>query len=146
MSWPGSTITTPVSVYHRVSYAERYSRFIGIEDTPPIVATVLLHGPRRHLQIPLDGATAAAHLRGDGRRAPALAVQGPHLVIARLPAGGTLGRTGLLGRGRGRWGHRDCAGPIGQRHGLLVLRRVDGIERPAMRREHVGEGFGEVLQ
>jgi hypothetical protein len=41
-------------------------------------------------------------------------------------------------------GHRDCAGPIGQRHGLLVLRRVDGIERPAMRREHVGEGFGEV--
>jgi hypothetical protein len=28
---------------------------------------------------------------------------------------------------------------------LLVRRRVDHIERPAMRREHVGEGFGEVL-
>jgi hypothetical protein len=27
MSWPDSTITAPVSVYHRVSYAERYSRF-----------------------------------------------------------------------------------------------------------------------
>src|SRR5712691_9623663 len=26
MSWPDSTITAPVSVYHRVSYAERYSR------------------------------------------------------------------------------------------------------------------------
>ena len=69
-----------------------------------------------------------------------------HTVIARLPTGGTLGRAGLLGRGRGRWGHRDGAGPIGQRHGLLVRRRVDGIARPAMRREHVGEGFGEVLQ
>src|SRR5215813_12306901 len=44
---------------------------IGIEDTPPIVAPVLPHGPRRHLQIPLDCAPAAAHLRGNGRRAPA---------------------------------------------------------------------------
>src|SRR6266404_5857507 len=61
-------------------------RLIGIEDTPPIVATVLRHGPCWHLQIPLDGPTAAAHLRGDGRRAPALAVQGPHRVIACLPA------------------------------------------------------------
>ena len=96
--------------------------FIGIEDTPPIVAPVLRHRPRRHLQIPLDGATAAAHLCGDGRRAPALAVQGPHLVIARLPAGGALGRAGLLGRGRGRRGHGDRARPIGQGHGLLALR------------------------
>jgi len=121
-------------------------RLIGIEDTPPIMAPVLPGGPGRHLEIPLDSATAAAHVHGDGRRAPALAVQGPHRVIARLPAGGALGRPGLLGRGRGRWGHWDGAGPIGPRHGLLVLRRVDGIERPARRREHVGEGFGEVLQ
>ncbi len=81
-------------------------RLIGIEDTPPIVAPVLRHGPRRHLQRPLDGAPAAAHLRSEGRRAPALAMQGPHRVIARLPTGGTLGHAGLLGRGRGRWGIR----------------------------------------
>src|SRR4029453_10428579 len=68
---------------------------IRVEDAASIVATVLRHGPRRHLQIPLDGATAATHLRGDGRCAPALAMQGPRLVIARLPAGGRLGTAGL---------------------------------------------------
>ena len=121
-------------------------RLIGIEDTPPIVALVLPDGPGWHLEIPLDRATAAADLRGDGHGAPALAVQGPDRVIACLPAGGALGCPRLLGWGRGGWGHRDRACPTGQRHGLLGLRRVDGVERPAMRREHVGEGFGEVLQ
>src|SRR5262249_39553704 len=32
MSWPDSIIIVPVSVYHRGSYAERYSRFIYRED------------------------------------------------------------------------------------------------------------------
>src|SRR5260370_25399040 len=87
---------------------------IGIEDTPPVVAPVLWHGPRRHLQIPLDGAPAAADLHGDGRRAPALAMQGPHLLIAGLPVRGALGRLLRGTRGRGwRW-HGDRQRPIGE--------------------------------
>src|SRR5439155_1238774 len=42
-------------------------RFVGIQDAPSVVAPVLPPGPRRHLQIALDGAPAAAHLGGGGR-------------------------------------------------------------------------------
>ena len=35
---------------------------------------------------------------------------------------------------------------VSRRECLLVRRRVDGVKRPAMRRKHVGEGFGEVRQ
>ena len=56
-----------------------------------------------------------------------------------------LGRAGLLGRrGRRRW-HGDCARPLGQGHGLLAPRGVDSVERPAMRREHLGEDLGEIV-
>ena len=78
-------------------------RLIGIDDTSPIVAPVLPAGPGRHLEIPLDRATTAANLRRDGHSAPALPVQGPHLLIDGLSARGALGRAGLLGWGCGRW-------------------------------------------
>ena len=73
-------------------------------------------------------------------------MQGPHRIIDGLPAGGALGRAGLLGRRGGRGWHRDRARPIGQRHGLLAPRGIDGVEGLAMRGEHLGEDFGEVLQ
>ena len=89
---------------------------------------MLPYGPRGHAQIALDGAAAAPDLRGDGGGRPALAVQGPHLVIERVPPGRTLGRLLLDKRGRG-WGwyrHGDC--PIGERDRLLAHRRIDRIE------------------
>ena len=66
-------------------------------------------------------------------------------VIDGLPARGALGRAGLLGRRGRRWWHGDRAASHQAGHGLLARRRVDGVERPAMRREHLGEDFGEVL-
>src|SRR2546422_4335222 len=69
-------------------------RLIGIEDTPPRVATVLPDGPGRGPQIPLDGATTTAHLPRNRPDTPALAVEGPHLVIDRPPAPGGPGRAG----------------------------------------------------
>src|SRR5262249_57029782 len=74
---------------------------IGIDDTASIVAPVLPPRPRRQAQRALDGTPAAAHLGGDGRRAPALMVQGPCLVIARLPAGPPPGCPGPPRPGRG---------------------------------------------
>src|SRR5262249_14241251 len=44
------------------------------EDAASIVAAMLPPGPRRQVQIPLDGARATAHLRGDRHDRPALAV------------------------------------------------------------------------
>src|SRR6266478_7584711 len=78
----------------------------GIEDAPPVVAAMLPYGPRGQAQIALDGAAAAPDLRGDGGGKPALAVQGPHLVIERVPPGRTLGRLLLDKRGRGWGGYR----------------------------------------
>src|SRR5262249_50986648 len=50
-----------------------------VNDEPSsLVAPLLRPGPRRHLQIALNGTPAAAHLGGDGCRAPALAVQGAY--------------------------------------------------------------------
>src|SRR5262249_59438181 len=74
---------------------------IGIDDTASIVTPVLPPGPRRQAQRALDGTPAAAHLGGDGCRTPALAVQGPCLVIARLPAGPPPGCPGPPRPGRG---------------------------------------------
>ena len=86
-----------------------------------------------------------AHLRGNGRDRPPLAVQRPHRVIGGLPLGRTLG--GLLlrtwRRGWGWHGHRDR--PIGERHRLLARRGIDGVQRGTLRREHLGQGFREIL-
>src|SRR5712691_2220067 len=118
----------------------------GIAETPPIVAAVLPPGPRRRAHIPLDGAPAAADLRRDRGDRPALVVQGPYFIIERLPAGGALGRPCLLGRGCGRRWYRDRVRPIRQWDGLLAHRGVDGVEHLAMRGEHLGQGFRQVLQ
>ena len=120
-------------------------RFVGMQDAPSVVAPVLPPGPRRPLQRALDGAPAAAHLGGDGRRAPALAVQGPRRVIARLPAGSALGCPGLLGRGRGRRGHRDGDRAVRQWHRLLTHRGIDGLQGAVMRGEDGLQGFRQVL-
>ena len=120
-------------------------RFVGMQAAPSVVASVLPPGPRRHLPIPLDGASAAAPLRGDGRGAPALAVQGPCLIVARLPAGGALGRAGFLGRGRGRRGPRDGDRAIRQGHGLLAPGGIDGLQGAVMRGEDGLQGFRQVL-
>jgi len=53
----------------------------------------------------------------------------------------------LLGRARRLCGwhrHRDC--PIGQRHGLLVHRRIDGLDDLSMRGEHLLQNFSEILE
>src|SRR5262249_51764588 len=119
---------------------------IGIDDTASIVAPVLPPGPRRHLHIALNGTPAAAHLGGDGCRAPALAVQGPHLIIARLPAGSALGCPGLLGWGRGRRRHRDGDRAVRLWHRLLPQRGIDGLQGAVMRGEDGLQGFRQVLQ
>src|SRR2546425_5509442 len=75
---------------------------IRVEDAASIVAAMLPHRPRRQVQIPLDGATAAAHLGGNGHARPALAVEGPDLLVARpslrRALGGLLFRAGGDGR------------------------------------------------
>ena len=119
--------------------------FIGIEHAAAIAAAVLGHGPRRQPQIPLDGVPAVADLRGDGRDGPALAVQGPYRVIGGLALRRTLGGLllGAWGRGWGWDGDRDR--PIGERHRLLARRRIDGVQRGVLRREHLGQRFREIL-
>src|SRR5215831_2735811 len=47
MSWRDSTIIAPVSIYHRVSYAERYSRYTPMEhaqDENPGVGQPVIDG------------------------------------------------------------------------------------------------------
>jgi hypothetical protein len=103
-------------------------------------------GPRRQVQRALNGAPAAAHLGGDGCRAPALAVQGPRLVIARLSLRRALGGLLLGACGEGRRWHRDRQRPIGQRDRLLMHGRIDRVEGGVMRGEDLVQGFPEILQ
>jgi len=89
--------------------------------------------------------TAEARLCGDGRDCPASAVQGPHLVIDRLPAGRALGGLLLGERGRG-WGwHRHRGRPIGQRHGLLAHGLIDCLKGLVMRGADLLQRCREVL-
>src|SRR5712691_2363290 len=60
---------------------------IRVEHAASVVATVLGLRPHRHLEIPLDGPAAAPDLRGNSDDGVPLAVQGPDLLIARLPDG-----------------------------------------------------------
>lgn len=90
----------------------------------PIQPEVLRHGPRR----------------------PALVVQGPDLLMQRLPAGVVLRGALLLRPGHvvGRHRHGEC--PIRERHRLLALRRIDGGEDMTLRDEHLLQGFPEILE
>jgi hypothetical protein len=48
-----------------------------------------------------------------------------------------------VGAGWGWDGDGDC--PIGERHRLLAHRRIDRLEGVALRREHLGQRFREIL-
>jgi hypothetical protein len=82
----------------------------------------------------------------NGARRPALVVQGPDLLMQRLPAGLVLRGALLLRPGHvvGRHRHGEC--PIRERHRLLALRRIDGGEEMTLRDEHLLQGFPEILE
>ena len=73
-------------------------------------------------------------------------VQGPDLLMQRLPAGLVLRGALLLWPGHvvGRHRHGEC--PIRERHRLLALRRIDGGEDMTLRDEHLLQGFPEILE
>src|SRR5262249_46632675 len=85
--WIAAALELPEQLYSGVAAripALEEIVFIGIEETAPIVAAMLPHRPRRHLQIPLDRATATPHLRRNRHNRPALTVQSPHLIVDGL--------------------------------------------------------------
>ena len=88
-------------------------RFIGGEQTVPVVAAACAPRKRGGPEIAPHGAQTQPGVLGNRGARPALTVQGPDLFIHTLPACLTLGRTLLHGRWNvGRWhGHGDA--PIG---------------------------------
>jgi hypothetical protein len=94
--------------------------FVWAQETVAVVTPRLASREGGRPEIPLDGARThpdPPRNRGDG---PPLAVQGPDLLIRRLPARLALGRA-LLGRSGHAWGwHGHRNRPIGQRHELLT--------------------------
>ena len=77
---------------------------------------------------------------------PALAVEGPDLLVARLSLRRALGGLLLDKRGRG-WGwyrHGDC--PIGERDRLLAHRLIDRMKGVVMCSEDLVERFPKILQ
>jgi hypothetical protein len=89
------------------------------------------------VEIPRHGALTQPDMPRHGGDGPAVAVQGPDLLICGLPACLALGGAwlGRCGRVWGWHGHRDA--PIGQRHWLLAQRLVDGGDGRIIRGEHL---------
>jgi hypothetical protein len=120
--------------------------FVGLQQAAAAVTPPVATHKGGGLEISLHGARTDPHLLGDGGDRPALAVQGPDLLIHTLPArlalgGALLGRCGRLCRGHG---YRDR--PLGHRHRLLAQRGIDRIEHLAMRGEDLIQGFRQVLE
>jgi hypothetical protein len=121
-------------------------RCIGVEQTVAMVAAAFAPRKRGAPEIALDGAQTQPDLLRNRRGGPALAVQGPDLRMQRLPAGLALRRPLLRRQGNIVGGHGHGQRPRRQRHGLLAHRRIDRVERLAVRAEHLVQGFPEILQ
>ena len=121
-------------------------RLIGVEYTVPEVAATFASRKGRSPEIALHCAQTQPNLLRNGRGRPALAVQGPDLLMQPLPACLALCRALLRWqRDVVRWygyGHR----PLGQRHRLLAHRLIDGVEGVAVGEEHLVQRFPEILQ
>jgi hypothetical protein len=120
--------------------------YVGVKQTVPAVAATFAPSKRGRPEIALHRAQTQPDLLRDGTGGPALAVQGPDLLMQRLPTCLALRYALLFGHGRlGGWhGHGDR--PIGQRYELLAQHVIDRVEGVAMGGEHWLQGLSEILQ
>jgi hypothetical protein len=117
----------------------------GVEHTRPAIAAASASRTGRTPKVRRHRAPIQPKGRRHGPRRPALVVQGPALLMQRLPAGLVWRGARRLRPGPvvGRPRHGAC--PIRERHRLLALRRMDGGEAMPRRDAHLRQGVPEML-
>jgi len=94
--------------------------FLGGEHTRAEITAAEVSHKGRTSKVLLHRAPIQPEVLRNGPRCPAFMVQGPDLLMQRLPAGLALRRM-LLRRERNIvWWHGHSQRPVGQRHGLLA--------------------------
>ena len=101
--------------------------FRGVEHTVPVVAAAFASPKGGGPEVTLYRTQTQPDLLRNGRGRPALVVQSPDLLMQRLPACLPLCRALLHRQGDGVGWHGHGYRPIGQRHGLLAQRLIDGV-------------------